>query len=114
MCKTTDETEGRRCPLDSAIQWFRDRAYGLIASDDTEGLHDWHRGLSIAQGAKECKRCGVILESEDKDALHEDWCYSCDATWFDEAIIAPMVNRLGRRGAIRAFRRLVANVKALV
>jgi hypothetical protein len=62
----------------------------------------------------ECKRCGVIMESEDDDSLHAGWCYTCDAKWFETEIIAPLVHRLGRRGAVRAFKRLVSNVKALV
>jgi hypothetical protein len=112
MCVTDDEigTADRRC---SIIEWFRRRALGLTASD-SEGLRNLHRGLRIAQGEICCKRCAVILESEDKDSLHEGWCYNCDAQWFEEAVVAPLVHRLGRRGAIRAFRRLVANVKALV
>lgn len=82
--------------LQSAIEWFRDRP------------------SRPGPGRGECTRCGVPLEADDDASLHEGWCYTCDADWFESQVIGPLVKRLGKEGAVRAFRRLVRDVRELV
>ena len=101
MCECT-ETEGRPCGLAdrfrAAVSWFNAR--GAPAA-----------GLEPIRARK---RCGIMLEPDDADSMHEGWCYQCDARWFDSAICAPLVNRLGKRGACRALAKFVREVKRLV
>lgn len=98
MCKC--ESEGRRCTIAGLFRSMFVRPPAAAAA-------------AAPRPSPYCARCGVVLESEDVDALHKGWCYDCDAYWFEEEICKPLVRRLGKAGAIRAFRKLVANVKSL-
>jgi hypothetical protein len=130
MC-CESETEARPCGL---INRVRARLSGPAEPDpeparpawldDEEEMkrrasiaHHQHAARCLAEGVPLCARCEQPLdpvEREDGGPLHPAWCWTCSQMWVEEAVLAPLVDRLGRRGARRALRRLVSEVKRLV
>lgn len=72
--------------------------------DWSEAERSWLRRRD--EGLPRCERCGS-LRSEDDATMHRRWCGNCDLQWIEEQICAPLVARLGRRGARKALRALV-------
>jgi hypothetical protein len=113
MCECASET--RPTLINRLASFFRPaEPPPALTDEDIDAARNERRAAAVAAGFAQCRRCGCILEEGDEDALHQNWCYTCDAKWFESQICKPLVKRLGRKGAVRAFARLVSDVKRLV
>jgi hypothetical protein len=118
MCTTDDEIDIGTDPRPAGrfgrtMGWIRDR----VRRAEDEALNDLARAESVARGKRLCRRCGEALGDEPGETcglLDRRLCYSCDVTWLEDKVLWPLVDRLHRKGARKALRRLVRRVKELV
>jgi len=106
MCQGVS-SDGRPGAIRAALAWLMGRATpppAPAAADHIAEERAWLRRQ--ADNMPKCERCGS-LRSEDDATMHRRWCGNCDLLWLEEQICAPLVARLGRRGARRALRALV-------
>lgn len=72
----------------------------------SQEIRAWFIARESARALR-CERCGGIRGDEDEATMHRRWCSTCDLSWVEGAILAPLVARLGRRGARKALKALV-------
>lgn len=120
MCEAMDEFGDRPGLLGSAWGWFRRRGAeeaSRMTEAEQEEATNAIRGWAMVRGKTLCRECGAILGDEPGETcglLDRRLCYSCDITWLEDRILRPLVERLRRRGARKALRKLVRRAKALV
>jgi hypothetical protein len=56
----------------------------------------------------QCRACGTLIDLEDgeESVTRRRVCCSCENTWLERDILVPLVERLGRKAARKALRRL--------
>lgn len=85
-----------------------------VTWDDIDRVREMQRKIYSAEIAAgvlvRCGACGAMTRPADGEngILRRGWCLGCENQWIEDNVLLPLVERLGRKGARKALRRLAA------